>query len=95
MIRTLKCATTIPELLFICREFGIEPLLTESLFLGLALARVLDEQYPDKNLAFLDSETLLEVVSYDNEAELQSYMKQREFNCGYKIEKDGVGKLIC
>lgn len=94
MIRTIKCATTLPELLFICQEYDILPILVESQFLGLALARELYNEHPDKNLAFFDSDTLLEVVSYDEEAELLPYMKQREFNCGFKVEKDGEGVPI-
>ena len=89
MIRTLKCATNLPELLFVCQQYNILPILTESMFLGLALARALYEEHSDKKLAFLDSDTLLEVISYDDEAELLPYMKQRQFNCGYKVEKDG------
>lgn len=89
MIKTLKCATNLPELLFICQQYDVLPLIIESVFLGLALAKALYEEHPDKKLALLDSDNLLEVVSYDEEAELLSYMKQRQFNSGFKIEKDG------
>lgn len=94
MIRTLKCATNMPEMLFLCREHGILPVLTESVFLGLTLARALYEQYPDHKLALFDSNTLLEVVSYEDEAELLPYMKQRQFEFGYKVDKDGKGVPI-
>ncbi len=94
MIRTLKCATNMPEMLFLCREHGILPVLTESIFLGMTLARVLYEQHPDKKLALFDSNTLLEVVSYDEEAELLPYMKQKQFELGYMIGKDGKGEPI-
>ncbi len=89
MIKTIKCATNTAELLFVCQEYDILPILTESVFLGLELARALYEEYPDKKLALLDGDTLLEVVSYDDDAELFSYMKQRQFSSGYKVEKDG------
>lgn len=94
MIRTLKCATNLPELLFVCQQYGILPLIMESMFLGLTLAKVLYKEYPDKKLAFLDSNTLLEIVSYDEEAELLSYMEQRRFTFGFKVEKNGRGLPI-
>jgi len=94
MIRTLKCATNISELLFVCQQYGILPILTESVFLGLTLARVLYEEYPDNKLALLDSDTLLEVISYDDETELLLYMKQKQFNYGFKVGKDGEGVPI-
>ncbi len=94
MITTLKAATNMPEMLFLCHEYGILPVLTESAFLGLTLARVLNEQYPDKNLAVFDSGMLLEVVSYDNDDELLPYMKQKNFDVGFKVGKDGKGESI-
>lgn len=95
MIKTLKAATNLPELLFICREHDILPILTESVFLGMALTRVLYTQHSDKNLALFDSDALLEIVSYDKEAELIPYMQQRKFDYGYKVNKDGKGEPIC
>lgn len=94
MITTLKCATNLPEMIFICREYGVLPVLTESLYLGMTLCRVMYTQLPDKKLALLDSNYLLEVVSYDEEAELLPYMKQRNFDVGYMVDKDGKGTPI-
>ena len=94
MIRTLKCATNLPELLFVCQQYNILPILIESMFLGLALAGALYEEHPDKKLAFLDSDTLLEVISYDDEAELLPYMEQKQFSSGFKVEKDGVATKL-
>ncbi len=95
MITTLKCATNLPEMLFICREYGIVPVLTESLFLGMTLCRAMYAMgFSDKKLALLDSDTLLEVVSYDDDAELLPYMRQRNFSMGYMVDKEGKGTLI-
>ncbi|MDD2730941.1 MAG: hypothetical protein PHW33_02330 [Candidatus Portnoybacteria bacterium] len=95
MIKTLKAATNMPELLFICREHNLMPVLTESVWLGMMLTRVLYEQHPDETLALFDSGTLLEIVSYDDEKELLPYMKLRQFDVGYKVDKEGKGEPIC
>jgi hypothetical protein len=60
----------------------------------MTLARILYEQHPDKNLALFDSGTLLEIVSYDTEEELLPYMKLRQFDVGYKVDKEGKGEPI-
>ena len=94
MIKTLKAATNLQEMLFVCQEYGIAPILTESVFLGLKVAELLYVEHPDKKIALFDSDTLLEVVSYDDTKELLPYMKLKEFAYGYTVNKDGSGNPI-
>ena len=95
MIKTLKAATNLPELIFVCQQYGIRPVFTESLFLGLTLTKVMYNVYPEhENLALLDSNTLLEVVAYDNETELTDYKKKRGFEDCFAVDREGVGTPI-
>ena len=93
MIKTLKAATNLSELMFICQEHGIVPVIADSLFLGLFLTKVLYEVYPDATLALLDSDTLLEVVEYNDTNELREYAKAKNL-VAYKVNKYGAGEEI-
>lgn len=94
MIRTIKSASNLSEMLFLCQEYRILPVLTDSLYLGMTLARVLKAQSSATNIALFDSNTLLEIVSYDTDAELLPYLKERQFTCGYRLDSEGRGIKI-
>ena len=94
MIKVLKAATNLPEMLFICQEQDVMPILMESVFLGLRVAETLYNGYPDRKIAMFDGETLLEIVTYDDEKELLPYMTEQKFKVGYKVNQDGSGVEI-
>lgn len=94
MIRVIKTATQLPELVFMAREMGIPPIIVDSLFLGLAISSELKRSNPKKNYALFDSGELLQIVEYSPQANLLEYMKDNEFEMGYTVNKDGSADPI-
>lgn len=96
MITTIKAATNLPELIFICEEYGVLPIFVNnsSVYLALQISVELYKEYPDSKFAVLDSNTLLEIVSYELESELLPYIKQKGFTSCYIANKNGSGVPI-
>ena len=90
VIRVIKTATALPELMFMARELGVPPLVVDSLYLGMGISKELKKINPKTNYALFDSNELLQIVEYTKRADLPSYMKANNFEVGYKILVKGA-----
>ncbi len=91
VIKVIASATEVPELLFMAHALGVTTIVADSFFLGMAITREIKKKNPRKNLALFDSAQLFQIVEYAKADDLKAYMKENDFEIGYKVNVRGKG----